>query len=208
VLPRLSWVELNCFFLVRDNGITDVLEKSFSATEDRFDELTVVELKAGGTDVPVTEVNKEEYVELVVSHRIASHKRAIPRVYGRARGRTSPGPSSRFDEHELELLIGGMTEIDMDDWPRFTDYRGYEKTDRVIEWFWACLRSWPTEGKARLLQFTTGTSRVPVNGFKGLQGSDSPRRFMIEKSDDPMGRRGARLPSTALICCRMRIMRS
>ena len=74
-----------------------------------------------------------------------------------------------FDEHELELLIGGMTEIDMDDWTRFTDYRGYEKTDRVIEWFWACLRSWPAERKARLLQFTTGTSRVPVNGFKDLQ---------------------------------------
>jgi len=26
-----------------------------------------------------------------------------------------------------------MTEIDMDDWTRFTDYRGYEKTNRVIE---------------------------------------------------------------------------
>jgi E3 ubiquitin-protein ligase NEDD4 len=50
-----------------------------------------------------------------------------------------------FNEHELELLIGGITEIDMDDWTRFTDYRGYEKTDRVIEWFWASLRSWPAE---------------------------------------------------------------
>jgi len=75
----------------------------------------------------------------------------------------------------------------MDDWTRFTDYRGYEKTDRVIEWFWTCLRSWPTERKARLLQFTTGTSRVPVNGFKDLQGSDGPRRFTIEKSGDPSG---------------------
>ncbi len=73
-------------------------------------------------------------------------------------------------------------EDDMDDWMRFTDYRRYEKTGRVIEWFWACLRSWPA---VRLLQFTTGTSRIPVNTFKGLQGSDSPRRFMIEKSGDP-----------------------
>lgn len=57
----------------------------------------------------------------------------------------------------------------------------------MIEWFWQCLRSWPTERKARLLQFTTGTSRVPVNGFKDLQGSDGPRRFTIEKSGDPNG---------------------
>ena len=74
-----------------------------------------------------------------------------------------------------------------DDWTKFTDYRGYEKTDQVIEWFWQCIRSWPAERKSRLLQFTTGTSRVPVNGFKDLQGSDGPRRFTIEKSGDPQG---------------------
>ena len=40
-----------------------------------------------------------------------------------------------FDEHELELAIGGMSEIDMDDWTRFTYYCGYEIADQVIEWF-------------------------------------------------------------------------
>lgn len=75
--------------------------------------------------------------------------------------------------------------IRRDDWISYTDYRGYEKTDQVIEWFWQCIRSWPTERKARLLQFATGTSRVPVNGFKDLQGSDGPRRFTIDKSGDP-----------------------
>jgi len=47
------------------------------------------------------------------------------------------------------------------------------------------VRSWPPERKSRLLQFSTGTSRIPVNGFKDLQGSDGPRRFTIEKSGDP-----------------------
>jgi E3 ubiquitin-protein ligase NEDD4 len=75
----------------------------------------------------------------------------------------------------------------MYDRTQFTDYRGYEKTDRVIKWIWACLRSWPAERKARLLQFTTGTSRAPANGFKDLQGSDGLRRFKIEKSGDPSG---------------------
>jgi E3 ubiquitin-protein ligase NEDD4 len=45
--------------------------------------------------------------------------------------------------------------------------------------------AWPAEKKARLLQFSTGTSRIPVNGFKDLQGSDGPRRFTIEKSGAP-----------------------
>ena len=57
--------------------------------------------------------------------------------------------------------------------------------DQVIQWFWKCIRSWPPEKKSRLLQFATGTSRIPVNGFKDLQGSDGPRRFTIEKSGDP-----------------------
>ena len=57
--------------------------------------------------------------------------------------------------------------------------------DEVIQWFWTCVRSWPPERKSRLLQFATGTSRIPVNGFKDLQGSDGPRRFTIEKSGDP-----------------------
>jgi E3 ubiquitin-protein ligase NEDD4 len=57
-------------------------------------------------------------------------------------------------------------------------------SDEVIEWFWKIVRAWPAERKSRLLQFTTGTSRIPVNGFKDLQGSDGPRRFTIEKAGE------------------------
>lgn len=78
-----------------------------------------------------------------------------------------------------------LTSCSSDDWTKFTDYRGYEMNDEVIQWFWKCVRSWPPERKSRLLQFATGTSRIPVNGFKDLQGSDGPRRFTIEKSGDP-----------------------
>ena len=35
-----------------------------------------------------------------------------------------------------------------------------------------------------MIQFVTGTSRIPVNGFKDLQGSDGPRKFTIEKTGD------------------------
>ncbi|KAI0064968.1 HECT-domain-containing protein [Artomyces pyxidatus] len=171
-----------------ENDITDVLEESFCTTEDRFGELVTVDLKPNGENIPVTEENKQEYVDLVVDYRI--HKRVGDQFNAFMSGFADALPLDLirvFDENELELLIGGMSEIDMDDWTKFTDYRGYEKTDQVIEWFWQCLRSWPAERKARLLQFTTGTSRVPVNGFKDLQGSDGPRRFTIEKSGDPNG---------------------
>lgn len=89
-----------------------------------------------------------------------------------------------FDERELELLIGGIADIDVDDWKKHTDYRGYQESDEVIQNFWKVIRSWDAEQKSRLLQFATGTSRIPVNGFKDLQGSDGPRRFTIEKAGE------------------------
>lgn len=77
-----------------------------------------------------------------------------------------------------------MSEIDVDDWMKHTDYRGYQQGDEVVQWFWKAVKAWPAEKKSRLLQFTTGTSRIPVNGFKDLQGSDGPRRFTLEKSGE------------------------
>ncbi|KAF7365181.1 E3 ubiquitin-protein ligase [Mycena venus] len=171
-----------------ENDITDVLDETFTMTEERFGELVTIELKPSGGDIAVTEENKKEYVDAVVSYRIS--RRVKSQFDAFMEGLLELVPSELinvFDERELELLIGGMSEIDMDDWTKFTDYRGYEKTDQVIEWFWQCIRSWPAERKSRLLQFTTGTSRVPVNGFKDLQGSDGPRRFTIERSGDPHG---------------------
>ena len=39
--------------------------------------------------------------------------------------------------------------------------------------------------RSRLLQFVTGTSRVPMNGFKELYGSNGPQLFTIEKWGTP-----------------------
>ena len=46
-----------------ENDITDIIEETFTTTEERFGELVTIELKPGGADVTVTEENKKEYVE-------------------------------------------------------------------------------------------------------------------------------------------------
>ncbi|KAA1471325.1 HECT-domain-containing protein [Dentipellis sp. KUC8613] len=169
-----------------ENDITDIIDETFTTTEERFGEMVTIDLKPGGADEPVTEENKKDYVDHVVEYRIS--KRVKEQFDAFMSGFSELIPQDLinvFDERELELLIGGMSEIDVDDWTKFTDYRGYEVNDEVIQWFWKCVRSWPPERKSRLLQFATGTSRIPVNGFKDLQGSDGPRRFTIEKAGDP-----------------------
>lgn len=169
-----------------DNDITDIIDETFTTVEERFGEMVTIELQPGGEEVPVTQDNKKEYVDAIVEYRIS--KRVKEQFDAFMSGFSELIPQDLvtvFDERELELLIGGMSEIDVDDWTKFTDYRGYEVNDEVIQWFWKCVRGWPAERKSRLLQFATGTSRIPVNGFKDLQGSDGPRRFTIEKSGDP-----------------------
>jgi len=58
-------------------------------------------------------------------------------------------------------------------------------TDKVIRWFWLVVRKLNSEQRCRLLQFATGTSRVPATGFKDLWGSDGPRKFCVEKWGTP-----------------------
>ena len=45
--------------------------------------------------------------------------------------------------------------------------------------------SFNNEMRSRLLQFVTGTSRVPMNGFAELYGSNGPQLFTIEKWGTP-----------------------
>mmetsp|Transcript_4431 Transcript_4431/g.14057 ORF Transcript_4431/g.14057 Transcript_4431/m.14057 type:complete len:105 (-) Transcript_4431:500-814(-) len=47
---------------------------------------------------------------------------------------------SLFDFQELELLLCGLPEIDIQDWKRHTEYTGdYERkgaSHKVVKWFW------------------------------------------------------------------------
>jgi E3 ubiquitin-protein ligase HUWE1 len=86
-----------------------------------------------------------------------------------------------FNEQELELLISGLPDIDVDDWKSNTEYHNYNPSSQQIQWFWRALRSFDKEERAKLLQFVTGTSKVPLNGFKELEGMNGVNRFNIHR---------------------------
>lgn len=41
-----------------------------------------------------------------------------------------------FDERELELILCGMQDVDVDDWQRNTIYRHYNRNSKQVVWFW------------------------------------------------------------------------
>jgi atrophin-1 interacting protein 5 (WW domain-containing E3 ubiquitin protein ligase 1) len=173
----------NSIVWIRDNNIDDCdMELYFVVDYELLGEVKTYELKEGGANCPVTELSKEEYIELLVEWRFNRGIEQQTRAF--FNGFTSVFPLEwlqYFDERELELLLCGMQEIDVDDWQRNTVYRHYAPQSKQVIWFWQFVRSLDQEKRSKLLQFVTGTCRVPVGGFSELIGSTGPQLFCIER---------------------------
>jgi E3 ubiquitin-protein ligase HUWE1 len=53
-----------------ENDITDVITESFSIQQDNFGEIQILDLIPNGHNIPVSEENKHEYVQLVIEHKM------------------------------------------------------------------------------------------------------------------------------------------
>jgi hypothetical protein len=58
-------------------------------------------------------------------------------------------------------------------------YSNYDASSPQTQWFWRAVRSFDKEERAKLLQFATGTSKVPLNGFKELEGMQGMKFLLI-----------------------------
>ncbi|XP_035778224.1 E3 ubiquitin-protein ligase Nedd-4-like isoform X2 [Anopheles albimanus] len=172
----------NSLLYIKENDPSE-LDLTFSVDEESFGTMNQRELKPGGAELEVSNDNKDEYIRLVIDWRFEA--RVKDQMQAFLEGVNSLVPLTLlkiFDENELELLMCGIQSIDVNDWKKNTMYKGdYYANHAVVLWFWRAVLSFNNEMRARLLQFVTGTSRVPMNGFKELYGSNGPQLFTIEK---------------------------
>ncbi|KAJ8920279.1 hypothetical protein NQ315_011940 [Exocentrus adspersus] len=163
-----------------DVSMQGELELTFAVTEEVFGQVLERELKPGGRNVP-------EYLERIVRWRlergVSEQTESLVRGFYEV---VDPRLVSVFDARELELVIAGTAEIDLVDWRHNTEYRGgYHDQHPVVVWFWQAIERFSNEQRLRLLQFVTGTSSIPFEGFSALRGSIGPRKFCIEKWGKP-----------------------
>lgn len=161
----------------------------FTATQNLLGETVTIDLVPNGSDKTVTAENISEYLVSYMKYFLL--ERIKPQVTELLLGFYDVIPESAltvFDYQELELMLCGLPNIDVNDWMEHTIYKNCTRKTQVVQWFWKIVREFDQETKARLLQFATGTSGVPSRGFSVLQGSDGNiKLFTINAIDFTSG---------------------
>ena len=97
-----------------------------------------------------------------------------------------------FSVEELNFLITGLEDIDLNDWKENTIYKGeYNQNHPIIKLFWEKLNTMKKNEIIKFLEFSTGSGSVPIDGFGSLKGIGGRiQKFCIEphtnySSDNP-----------------------
>ncbi|RHY29655.1 hypothetical protein DYB32_004977 [Aphanomyces invadans] len=157
-----------------------------------------VDLKPNGRNIDVTDANKLEYLSLVLEYKMLGS--IAPQLKELLLGLYEVIPRamlSVFDYQELEFFMCGVPNISVEDWRKNTIVRFFRSStsnkqqQSVVEWFWAVVAGFNEVERGRLLQFATGSSRLPVEGFKGLTSSSGqiyPFSIqLVERGQPPAG---------------------
>lgn len=87
----------------------------------------------------------------------------------------------------FRTLVEGYKDLNVSDLQRGAILSsGYTADTPVVRWFWEVVHAYDLETRCNLLEFVTGSRRVPVSGARNL-------RFEIEKVDWHTGK----LPGSA-----------
>jgi E3 ubiquitin-protein ligase HUWE1 len=104
------------------------LDLTFSVESNDFGQLRVVDLIPDGQNIPVTDENKSQYIQLIAQNRTTTAIRAqIDQFLEGFHELVPPELISIFDAQELELLISGLPYIDIDDLRANTEYHNYRE---------------------------------------------------------------------------------
>ena len=139
--------------------------------EDESGRFQQEDLIPNGRDILVTQDNLDEYINKRIEYYTKSQLSGIKEII---RGINTIFPVDYlkiFSSDQLGLLINGTPFIDTEDWRMNTKYKNYQDYDNVIINFWDIISNLSQEDLSNFLLFCTGSSRVPIGGFKSLESN-------------------------------------
>ncbi|KPI93022.1 E3 ubiquitin-protein ligase SMURF2 [Papilio xuthus] len=166
-----------------ENSIAGVIDTTFSVECASFGAVRSVELRPGGAVETVTDANKRDYVRLYVAHRFTRGAERQWLALQRGLADIVPPQLLRpLSPKDLQPLLAGRADLDPVDWRRHTRLKHVASDAPIVNWFWEIVEEFDPEMRARLLQFVTGSRRIPLAGFRALQGSTgaaAPKLFTL-----------------------------
>lgn len=144
------------------------LDMYFEIDSEEFGVHNTIPLKENGSEIKVTNENKNEFVELnfqyvlrtKIKDQIDAFREGFEYLINNEKIRC-------FTPKEFDLLVCGVTDFDVNDFIENTVFEyPYSAESPVIKMFFKVLKSWDNEKLSKLLNFMTGSSRIPANGFK------------------------------------------
>ena len=149
------------------NNDVDSLDMYFEIGFEEFGVHKTIPLIENGSQIKVTNENKKEFIEL---NSQFFKKKIEDQVKAFCDGFDSLIPHEKinyFAPKELDLLICGVTDIDVEDFIENTVFETpLSQYSPIVKMFFNVIRSWDNEKLSKLLYFMTGSPKVPANGFK------------------------------------------
>ncbi|KAJ3996321.1 hypothetical protein F5050DRAFT_1571693 [Lentinula boryana] len=139
-----------------------------------------IELKPSGKDIAVTTANVQEYVQLVLDAILGSGSTLQAKAFREGFSKVFPiGDLQAFTVEELVMLFGNGDE----DWTVETlgealkaDH-GFNPESRAIRDLMEILAEYDASTRRDFLQFITGSPKLPIGGFRGL----NPQLTVVRK---------------------------
>jgi E3 ubiquitin-protein ligase NEDD4 len=170
-------------------------------------EVVTVDLKENGSTTMVNNTNKAEFIDLTIKHYIDCTRDQMDAIRSGLLNFVPRELLEEFEPDEIDLLIGGVEPelADLRDNTRYIEpFFDHTQTSAssstsalgaavvgnnnatssiqvhpVIKLFWEVVASFSSDELRKLVQFATGSDKVPIGGFKHLIGSSGPQLFTI-----------------------------
>ena len=178
--PRLVQ-SLQQLLAYSDSDLEDVFALTFTATQqvrtrnaagESVLSIRTVDLIPNGSQTPVTQLNKVQFVTLTTQYLLSTSIRPQQQSFirgfrsvcqGRAMGMFSPA--------DLQQLLVGQPHFNWKELKLTARYEGgYRHDSPCVQWLWQLLEEeLSVEERMRFLTFLTGSSRAPLGGLGELR---------------------------------------
>ncbi|XP_062852462.1 probable E3 ubiquitin-protein ligase HERC3 [Trichomycterus rosablanca] len=159
-LEELSPVEARCLkdLLFEDEDVEEVFCLDFTVKGQ--------ELIPNGAEIPVTNVNRQKYVDLYVDYVFNKSVKHQFEEFAEGFSRGCPFDFWKmYQPEELKDLLYGKAEYKWKEFQKGATYECCSPSDNLIQNFWTVFFEMDEEHQKRLLKFIYGTDRLPVGGL-------------------------------------------